>query len=150
MTVVDVQVRRALPADDGELTRLAHLASLAIADERGGAILARRELAVFELTPDRSDGAVLLGSVDGVIVAYAALDHAGADGVALLQAIFVEPDARSLGVGEALMSEVLSVARAAGATSIDARALPGDRETKNFYETHGLVARLIVVNRTLT
>jgi hypothetical protein len=37
----------------------------------------------------------------------------------------------------------------AGAIGIDALALPGDRATKNFFETFGLKARAIVVHRSL-
>ena len=33
---------------------------------------------------------------------------------------------------------------------MDSLALPGDRATKNFFETHGLVARAITVHRRLT
>ena len=36
-----------------------------------------------------------------------------------------------------------------GAVGIDSFALPGDRETKNFFETQGMVARLIHVYRPL-
>jgi hypothetical protein len=35
------------------------------------------------------------------------------------------------------------------AVGIDSFALPGDRETKNFFETQGMVARLIHVYRPL-
>ena len=36
-----------------------------------------------------------------------------------------------------------------GCIGVDSLALPGDRDTKNFFETHGLVARAITVHRTL-
>jgi hypothetical protein len=32
---------------------------------------------------------------------------------------------------------------------VDSLALPGDRHTKNFFEAFGLVARAIVVHKTL-
>lgn len=40
-------------------------------------------------------------------------------------------------------------ATAAGCLGIDALALPGNRETKNFFEASGLTARAIVVHRSL-
>ena len=40
-------------------------------------------------------------------------------------------------------------ATAAGAIGVDALALPGDRATKNFFETFGLKARAIVVHLSL-
>jgi hypothetical protein len=43
----------------------------------------------------------------------------------------------------------MASAAAAGAVGIEATALPGDRATKNFFETHGLVARALTVHRRL-
>ena len=46
------------------------------------------------------------------------------------------------------MNLVLDELRAAGCIGIDSRALPGDRETKNFFESFGLKARLLTVHRS--
>ena len=54
-----------------------------------------------------------------------------------------------MGVGEAMMDLLVERARAAEAVGIDALALPGDRHTKNFFETFGLTARAILVHRAL-
>ncbi|MEZ5207350.1 MAG: hypothetical protein R2690_10330 [Acidimicrobiales bacterium] len=35
-----------------------------------------------------------------------------------------------------------------GAVTVSTPSLPGDRSTKNFFESFGLVARAIVVHRT--
>ena len=67
--------------------------------------------------------------------------------VAEIDCIYVTPGARELGVGEALLRELLDAAVANAATEIEANALPGDRETKNLFERAGLVARLITVSR---
>jgi len=40
-------------------------------------------------------------------------------------------------------------ARERSLVGLDAVALPGDRDTKNFFETFGLVARAIQVHRSL-
>lgn len=67
---------------------------------------------------------------------------------AFLSHIYVDPEARRVGVGDSLMREAL--ARAASLSdSIEALALPGDRETKNLFERHGLTAQTIVVGRVL-
>ena len=63
--------------------------------------------------------------------------------------LFVEPEARGVGVGSALMTELLDAARRNGSCGIEAEALPGDRATKNFFEGFGLVARKITVHRRL-
>ena len=62
---------------------------------------------------------------------------------------WVHPEARGVGIGAALMNTALDVAAASSCTGIDARALPGDRQTKNFFESFGLVARTIEVHRSL-
>ena len=41
------------------------------------------------------------------------------------------------------------MAKERGALAIQSVALPGDRATKNFFETHGMVARAIIVHRWL-
>lgn len=61
----------------------------------------------------------------------------------LLDQVYVDAPARSLGVGAALLRD--AVARH-GADRLDALSLPGDRLTKNLYERAGLKARLIVAS----
>ena len=67
----------------------------------------------------------------------------------VLDDIYVEPEAREVGVGEALMDAVEAWCRGRGCIGIDSLALPGNRETKNFFETLRSVARAIVVHRSL-
>jgi hypothetical protein len=47
------------------------------------------------------------------------------------------------------MDAVLAWCRECGCFGVDSLALPGNRETKNFFESFGLVARAIVVHRNL-
>jgi len=63
--------------------------------------------------------------------------------------LFVEEAARAVGVGEAIIEFVLEQLRAAGCHGVDAYALPGHRDAKNFFEEQGLTARLLVMHRTL-
>lgn len=95
---------------------------------------------------------LIVGSVGGVVVGYAvASEVALRDGstVADVGELFVEPGARCVGVGESMMQELLAWATGRGCIGIDATALPGDRATKNFFESFGLVARAISVHRDL-
>ena len=64
--------------------------------------------------------------------------------------LYVLPDARGVGVGEAMMGLCLDWARRNGCIGLDSMALPGDRHTKNFFESFGLVARAIIVHRRLS
>lgn len=95
---------------------------------------------------------VVVGRIDGTVVGYAvASAQLLRDGstVADLTDIYVMPGARGVGVGEALMDAVVGWATTEGCTGIDSVALPGDRGTKNFFESFGLVARALRVHRRL-
>lgn len=150
--------RIATAADEPRVLALARLARAEAAEKRGGALYlareARGEPLEESLTPDpRPEGEVLVvGTVDDVVIGYALLvDELLRSGerLAVVEEVFVEPEARSIGVGEAMMDEIVRFAEARGCIGIDAFALPGDRQTKNFFETFGLVARGIVVHRSL-
>ena len=95
---------------------------------------------------------MLVGEIDGAVVGYARarLDRLSTGDLhADLTDLYVEPDAREVGVGEALLDAVIGWATAQGCTGIDSVALPGMRDTKNFFESAGMVARAIVVHRKL-
>ncbi len=69
--------------------------------------------------------------------------------VAVVHELFVVPEARGVALGEEMMDATVAWAQSQGCVGIDGYALPGDRATKNFFETFGLVARGIVVHRSL-
>jgi len=63
--------------------------------------------------------------------------------------VFVEADARSVGIGESMMDFLIAWAGSKSASSITSRALPGDRQLKNFFERYKLTARLIEVAKKI-
>jgi GNAT superfamily N-acetyltransferase len=67
----------------------------------------------------------------------------------IVDCCYVEPAARQVGVGGALVSGLLSWFTGRGCTGVDAPALPGDRSTKQLFESAGLSARLLVLHRRL-
>jgi ribosomal protein S18 acetylase RimI-like enzyme len=146
--------RPARPADLEPIARLHGAATAELAAERGGPTWAaqadRDRFAGFDL--DDPAQLVLAGEIDGTVVGYARVraDQL-ADGreLAVLTDIYVEPGAREVGVGEALLDAAIAWASARGCVGIDSLALPGMRATKNFFEAAGLVARAIVVHRPL-
>ena len=150
------------PADDGDLPQLSTLAREAIEELRGerGGILWQRHASRVEpvedgLAADLADPAtqVLAGTIDDVLVGYAVTtveDLADGASLAVVRDLYVEPGARGVGVGAMLMDAVLAWAGERGCVGVDALALPGSRETKNFFESFGLVARAIVVHKDLS
>jgi GNAT superfamily N-acetyltransferase len=66
--------------------------------------------------------------------------------VATIEELGVDAAARGIGAGETLLDSALAWARSKGCTGVDSFALPGARQTKNFFETFGLKARLLTVH----
>ena len=90
-------------------------------------------------------------STTDVAFGYAHATVVDVDGARIVRLydVFVEPEARGVGIGEALLTFVFDWAREQGAGAIDSIVLPGNREGKNFFERFGLVARAIHVYRAL-
>ncbi len=147
----------AVPAGPGGLDHLAALARAAAEAAgawRGGAlaIAEGEDLSSPEALGRYRDlpGHLLLeGRFCGAALGVAAARHARAGTVALLRVdlLFVEPEARRVGVGDALMDVMLDWADAAGLRGIDVVALPGDQATKSFLEARGFTARALVLHR---
>jgi GNAT superfamily N-acetyltransferase len=94
----------------------------------------------------------LVGTIGPVVVgALRAVVDVDPDGVRTCTITFlgVEPAARGVGVGRALLTSAREWATTQGASALDSSALPGDRSTKNFFEAHWMVARLIIVRTPL-
>jgi len=95
------------------------------------------------------DGIVGAGLLDDVVVGVVmAKARATALGrVAVVEELYVEPGAREVGVGEALLRLVVDWAGAHRCTEIDIDVLPGDRRTKNLLERSGFRARSLTMHR---
>ena len=148
-------------ATEDDIPALADLARAAIAELRetkGGEMWVRtaarpepleESLRAAIADPDQL---LLAGTVDGVILGYgAARMERLRDGalLAVMDDIYVDHQARGVAVGEVVMDAALVWARGRGCIGIDSVALPGNRDTKNFFERFGLVARAIVVHKRL-
>ena len=149
------------PATEADLPRLAELVravTAELAPTRGGAVWkareARAEPLVENLGPLLSDPdhRVLVGTIDGVVMGYAVgrLERL-ADGstMGVIDDIFVEEGARGIGIGEGMINDLIAWCEDAGCIGIDAMALPGHRQTKNFFEDSGFSARQLVMHRRL-
>jgi GNAT superfamily N-acetyltransferase len=150
------------PATDEDVARLAELVAEAVEEQRearGGAVWAQRE--AREVPAEASlkgavadpEQLVLVGTIDDCPVGYAvARTERLRDGstLGILSDVYVEAGAREIGLGEVLVDQVVAWCTDRGCRGIDALALPGNRETKNFFESFGFTARAIVVHKRLS
>jgi ribosomal protein S18 acetylase RimI-like enzyme len=154
-------VESARPAAPGDVPAVAALATAMLEEltpTRGGAIWAVREApeepfaARLGALLARPDAVLAVGTLDGGVVGFGAASiEVLRNGLRLgrIDALYVEQEARGVGVGEALARLLVDHCARAGCTGVDALVLPGNRGAKNFLETHGFTARAIVAHRTL-
>jgi len=99
---------------------------------------------------------VYLGMIDdlpfGFLVARieGLLPQAKGEQIGSIRLVFVEFDAREVGVGEAMRDRAMSDLRQQGITKFDAHVLPGHRLVKNFFEAGGFAARSIIMHHADT
>lgn len=143
----------ARPAVDADAARIDELRALAhdeMAAQRGGPLYVAREAVAAGKVEGRQSW---VGTIDDVVVGFATsrseiLETGERHGI--IDELFVEERARGVGVGEALMNNLLDWFREQRCASVDAIALPGDRETKNFFEGSGFTARLLIMHHRLS
>jgi GNAT superfamily N-acetyltransferase len=155
-------VRVATPGDAGRLVELTGELLGTVTSQRGGSFLVEPGLGTED-----DDGSVeghlrariedpgtvvLVGTVDGAVVGFAlgrVEDRGGHGRQGLLDACYVEPMARGVGVGRLLLDTVVAWLEGQGCLGVDGTALPGDRGAKNFFEAAGFKARMLTMHRPL-
>ena len=150
--------RTATEADVPALVAMVSAAADEKREQKGGPLWFRRERrqgapdAELKAALGSADHEVAAGTLDDAVVGYGLVrvERLG-DGslLGVVDDIYVDPGARAVGIGEALMDHMLDWCRWRGCFGVDSLALPGDRHTKNFFESFGLVARAIIVHRPL-
>ncbi len=152
-------VRTATAADAHRLCQLAEELGAVVVSQRGGRLLigpapGRPEAGVArdwveERLADQATLA-LVGTLDEVVIGFAVCHLAGSrPSRGVLDACFVEPGARGVGVGRLLLDTAVAWLEEQGAEGMDGMALPGDRGAKNFYESAGFKARLLTMHRQI-
>jgi GNAT superfamily N-acetyltransferase len=160
--VVPVEsARPAQRADAEPCAQLCREALNSLQERRGGTLFARRETGLLAKALLRPGGLsrllsdprrrVLVGTVDDVVVGVAVgrLDPVGESSLGVVDGLYVDPSHRGAGAGRALLDALVEWFDESGCRSVDATALPGDRETKSFFEGAGFKARLVTMHRAL-
>ena len=150
------------PAEAGDLERCRELVDEAIAaveGQRGAALLLDGEPpselgragSLVERWEADANTEVLVGTFSDVVVGIAVgtLTRLGTRRVGRIECFYVEPDARTVGVGQAIVGSLVEWFAEQGCTDVDAVALPGDRSTKQLLESSGFKARLLILHRSL-
>ena len=146
------------PAQPADIPRICELVLAAVAElepMRGGAVWKARESRPepiaegLEALLDDPDARVLVATIDGFVVGYSVLrlEYLG-DGTVLgvIDDIFVEEGARQVGLGEAMINDLMAWCEERKFIGMDAMARPGHRATKNFFEESGFTARKLVMH----
>lgn len=94
---------------------------------------------------------VLVGTIEDAVVGVAIghIDDVGEANLGIVDGCYVEPEARGVGVGRALLDGLVGFFQSSACRGIDATALPGDRRTKNFFEAAGFKARLLTLHHSI-
>lgn len=106
----------------------------------------------FEETLADPDTLLLIGTIDGhpfgflLVREEEMLMQAQGEKIGSIRFIFVDHDAREVGLGEVMRETAMNVLRERGITKFDAHVLPGHRLVKNFFESGGFSARTIVMH----
>ena len=151
-------VRLARPDDVAAIVELAGVMAAELTPMRGGRLWSVREAKAAPLEDaygsliGRPDAHLIVGTIDGVVVGFGAGEvELLRDGsrLGVITDLFVHPEAREVGVGEAMLDDLVGFFAARSCAAVDALALPGHRATKNFFEEGGFTARAIVMHHRL-
>ena len=150
--------RVAAESDLEAVSAVANEVSAVMADARGGALFLGREAGRttvadrLRLALASNDAVAIAGTYDGVVFGYGIAtveELPNGDRLGVVTDLAVEASMRKVGIGEAIMNDLVDWLSNEGCIGVDAWALPGDRDTKNFFESFGLKARLLTVHKPL-
>lgn len=125
---------------------------------RGGPLWEARDArpeplaSAFEALLQHADVRVVVGCIDDTVVGFGAVHvESLLDGsrLGVVTELYVDPEARAVAVGEAIAEALIRYCSDAGCIGVDAFALPGHRQAKNFFERNGFTARALTMFKPL-
>jgi ribosomal protein S18 acetylase RimI-like enzyme len=137
---------------------LAYVMRAELSVMKGGAIWLQREAwpepldAAYRALIERNETLVVVGTIDDVVLGFGAAlvePLRSGDSLGVITDLFVEEAAREVGIGEAIMDDLVAFCTERGCIGIDGSALPGHRATKNFFEEHHFTARMLTMHHPL-
>lgn len=136
---IDGSVRTAAPQDAAVVARLLHDFNEEFeTPSPGPAVLAAR---LEELLATHNTVALLAGEPAVGVALVTLRTNVWYDGrVALLDELYVAPEHRNAGLGTALISELLTIARSSDIDLIEINVDEGDIDAQRFYHRHGFAS----------
>jgi RimJ/RimL family protein N-acetyltransferase len=134
-----VQIRRLSP-DDWAAYREIRLAALADSPEAFGSTLAREQQFTEAIWRSRLTTAAAFGAErhgDRCLLGIAAGLPTGITGSAILVSMWIAPEARRQGIGEALVHQVIAWAKAGGFSRLELEVTAGNTGAERLYERCG-------------
>lgn len=110
----------------------------------------RFDLSLFRAI-ESNESFVLAGEINDTTVGFTwatiepMLERANGARIGRVRLIYTEPEARGVGVGHVMLTEILELLRSHGIHDFDAPVGPGQRAAKNFFESHRFAARSIIM-----
>jgi GNAT superfamily N-acetyltransferase len=155
-------IEGARPATADDLVRIVQLAGDLrgeLREMRGGRLWEARESRPEPLTESyrdllaSEDALLVVGTIDDVVIGFGTAEievlRDGGGPLGVIRDLFVEPEARAVGIGELIAELLVAHCEQHGCIGIDAVALPGHRDTKNFFERNGFTARALIMHKRL-
>ena len=155
---MQIEARPASEADLPELTRLYRLLEAEQAELKSlwpvADGIAEPIEHSFRGILDDVDSSIVIGTIDDVPFGFLwmrleeLLPQADGAKVGSARLVFVQLEARGVGVGEAMITMTLENFRGRGVRLFDSHVSPGHRLAKNFFESNGFSARRIVMHHS--
>ncbi len=148
--------RPAQSEDREMLDELLSSAKTELQTQRGGEIYmlteVRKDFSNLETELESPSAAVVVGIFEDLVVGWGSAREyqipAGPK-IGKISELYVQPEARDIGVGEDILAALLDWVKAAGCQGVEGTALPGNREMKGIFERFGIKTRMLVVYKDI-